>query len=182
MNKLLPWLISAVLAITVISLHVHYTKIVAAKDLEIQAADEKNSLLVAQANNKLKEAGEKVNAANEKLKQVANEAREKMQALSQEANEKIQAANQPEPTVSVNFRKALLNSGGVATLKSTAPQTIALTVVATRPATSQQKQFDLVVDSGQVKEIGEREGWAFLSGDTLKISQPSHKSVSYTVR
>jgi hypothetical protein len=182
MNKLLPWLVSAVLAITAISLHIHFTKIVAAKDIEIQAANEKNALLVAESNNKLKAASEKVNAANEKLKQVATEANQKMQAISQEANEKLQAANQPEPTVMVSFRKAVMNSGGVATLRNTAPRTIALTIVATRPATSQQRQFDLIVDSGQVKEIGEREGWAFLSGDTLKISQPSHKSVSYTVR
>jgi hypothetical protein len=182
MNKILPWLISVALAIALAVVHYHYKGIIAAKDVELQAASERNASLVTEAENRLKEAGEKVTAANERLQQLATEARAKLQALTTEANEKLQVANQPEPTVLVSFRKAFLGSGGVATIKNTASQAISVSLVAARSATNQQRQFELVVDGGLVKEIGERDGWAFLSGDTLKISQPSHKVVTFTVK
>lgn len=182
MNKLLPWLTSIALAIALATVHVHYKSVIAAKDAELLTANEQNASLVAEANSKLKDAGEKVNAANEKLQQVSSEARARLQALATEANEKLQAANQPEPTVLVSFRKAFLGSGGVATLKNSSPQPISVSLVASRSATNQQRQFDLVIDAAMFKEIGEREGWAFLSGDTLQVAQPSHKVVSFTFK
>ncbi len=171
MNKILPWLISVALAIALAVVHFHYKGIIDAKDMELQTASEKNASLVYETENRLKEAGEKVTAANERLQQLASE-----------ANEKLQVANQPEPTVLVSFRKALLGSGGVATIRNIASQAISVSLVAARSATNQQRQFDLVVDGGLFKEIGELEGWAFVSGDTLKILQPGHKVVSITVK
>jgi hypothetical protein len=200
MNKLLPWLISVVLAVVVgaVSYHyngvvmakdaeleaanIHYKEVLAAKDAEIQAVNEKNSSFVAQANTRIKAADDQVGASNEKLKQLAIEARTKIQEIAADANEKIRVANQPEPTVLVTFRKALLGSGGVARIKNSSPQPISIALIAERVSTNQRKGFELIIDGGVFKEIGEREGWAFLSGDTLKVSQPNHKSLSFPVR
>lgn len=165
-----------------VAVSVHFNGVIATKDAELQAANEKNSSLVAQASSQLRAADDKINAANEKLQQVATEARTRIQALASEANEKLQAANQPEPTVLVSFRKAFLGSGGVATIKNTSSQPIAVSLVAERSSTSQRRPFDLTIDGGLVKEIGEREGWAFLAGDTLKVSQPGHKPLSFAFR
>lgn len=182
MNKFLPWAISAVLAIALIAVTVHYNGIVAAKETELQAAIEKNSSLSNQVSTQLKAADDKINAANERLQQVAAEARTRIQALAAEANEKLQSANQPEPTVLVSFRKATFDSGSVAMVRNSSSQSISVSLVAVRLSTNQQRPFEVTIDGGQVKEIGEREGWAFLNGDALKISQPGHKSVSFSFR
>lgn len=191
MKKLLPWFVSVVLAIALVALHLHYKDVIATQDTEhnaalaikgaeLKAANDKNASLVTEAENELKEARQRVTAANEKLQQAATEARTRIQALAAEASDKLQVANQPEPTVLVSFRKAFLGSGGVATIKNTSSQAISVSLLAIRTATNQQKAFELVIDGGSLKEIGEREGWAFLGGDTLKVSQPSHKSISFT--
>ena len=196
MNKILPWVVAAALAVALLVVSVHYNAVVAAKDAELQAvnavvaakgaelqaANDKISSLVAQADAQLKAANERVSAANEKLQQVATEARTRIQAVAAEANERLQAANQPEPTVLVSFRKAFLGSGSVATIRNTSSQPISVSLVAERAATSQRRPFELIIDGGLVKEIGEREGWAFLAGDTLKVSQPGHKPVSFNFR
>jgi hypothetical protein len=119
----------------------------------------------------VKEANEKINAAHEKIQQVATD-----------AHRKIQAANQPEPTVLVSFRKSLFGSGSVATIKNSSSQSISVSLVAERPSTNESRPFSTIIDGGMSKEIGEREGWAFLAGDTLNVSQPNHKSVSYSFK
>jgi hypothetical protein len=182
MNKFLPWLVSVALAIALVAVTVHYNGVVAAKDAELQALNEKNSSLSTQVSLQLKAADDKINAVNEKLQQVASEARTRIQALAAEANEKLQAANQPEPTVLVSFRKAFFGSGSVAMIKNSSSQSISISLVAERSSTNQRRPFEITIDGGQVKEIGEREGWAFLNGDALKVSQPGHKPLSFSFR
>jgi FtsZ-binding cell division protein ZapB len=182
MNKFLPWLVSVALAIALVAVTVHYNGVVAAKDAELQALNEKNSSLSTQVSLQLKAADDKINAVNEKLQQVASEARTRIQALAAEANEKLQATNQPEPTVLVSFRKAFFGSGSVAMIKNSSSQSISISLVAERSSTNQRRPFEITIDGGQVKEIGEREGWAFLNGDALKVSQPGHKPLSFSFR
>jgi hypothetical protein len=104
------------------------------------------------------------------------------QTLAADANERLQAANRPEATVVVAFRKALFTSGSVAAVKNSSARAIAVSVVAIRAGTSQQKQFELTIDGGMAKEIGERDGWAFLNGDTLSVSQSGHKPVTFPMK
>ena len=82
----------------------------------------------------------------------------------------------------VSFRKAIFGSGSVAMIRNSSSQSISVSLVAERSSTNQRRPFELTIDGGQVKEIGEREGWAFLNGDALKISQPGHKSLSFSFR
>jgi hypothetical protein len=50
-------------------------------------------------------------------------------------------------------------------------------VEVSRASSGQSRSFDITLDSGRKRELGEREGWAFVAGDTLTITQPEHKSL-----
>ena len=141
----------------------YFQDVISGKDSEIQALTQKYNSLAADTN-------AKIAAANTKLQQLAAE-----------ANEKLAVANQPEVSVLVSFRKALFGSGDIAVIKNISSQSIPISLTVNRSSTGQQKQLELVFDGGQFKEIGEREGWAFLPGDTIQISQPGHKSLTVTL-
>ena len=175
-SKYLPWGLSTVLAIILAAVWMNLNQTIAQKDAEIAALQKQNVDLANEANTKL---GKLKEEANEKLKQLAEDATAKVQELANEANSKLQAANQPEVEVLVGFRKAMISSGKVATIKNAAGQSIAITVNIERPSSGGSRTFELTLDSGQVKEIGEREGWAFISGDRMVISQAGHKSMAY---
>jgi hypothetical protein len=163
MKNLAPWVTSAVLTLGLVSMFLYFQDVIKGKDSEIQALTQKYNLLAADAN-------AKIATANTQL-----------QRLAAEANEKLVAANQPEVSVLVSFRKAFFASGDIAVIKNISSQPIPVSLTVNRSSTGQQKQFELVFDGGQFKEIGEREGWAFLPGDTIQVSQPGHKSLTVTL-
>lgn len=175
-SKYLPWGLSAVLAISLGTVLVNSSQTIAKKDAEIAALQQQNVDLANEANTKL---GKLKEEANEKLKQFADEATAKVQQLANEANTQLQAANQPEVEVLVSFRKAMLHSGSVATIKNTSGQSIAISVNIERASSGGSRAYEMTLDSGKVKEIGEREGWAFIPGDRITISQSGHKSTAY---
>ncbi|MEO8153878.1 MAG: hypothetical protein ABI605_12465 [Rhizobacter sp.] len=105
--------------------------------------------------------------------------RQQYKQLVDEANKKIEAASQREIQVRVAFRKALFGSGNVASLTNQSGQAIAVTADIERPASSQSRSLSMTIDPGQSKEIGEREGWAFIAGDKMKVSQPGHKALVF---
>lgn len=113
------------------------------------------------------------------LDKVLSEANAKYKALAEEANQKIQVASLREVSVRIGFRKALLSSGNVAVFTNTSGQAIAIDAEIERPSSAQRRTFLLTLDPGQAKEIGEREGWAFLSRDTITVSQPEHKPLRF---
>lgn len=182
MKKFAPWILAVILSTLSVSMYVYYKGIIEGKDAEIKSLTDKNSALVADANAKLKEAGEQIRSANARAQEIASDANSKIQALAADANQKIQAANQPEPTVSISFRKALLGSGNVAVIKNTSSQSISLSLAISRPSTNQQNTLDVVLDPARPKEIGHREGWAFILGDSIVVSQPGHKTVTFSFR
>jgi hypothetical protein len=54
------------------------------------------------------------------------------------ANSKIRAASLPEAPLAMSFRKSLLGSGSVASIKNTSNQSIAVTITAIRPAANER--------------------------------------------
>jgi hypothetical protein len=156
-SKYLPWVLSAVLAVLWGSSWSDSKTAIEKKDAEIATLQQQYQRLVNDAN-----------------KQVA-EANTKIQQLADEANTKIQLANQPEIPVRVSFRKALLSSGNVASFNNISGQIIAVAINVSR-ASGQGNSFEMTLDPGMTKEIGEREGWAFIAGDTITVTQPEHKS------
>ena len=179
MQKIIPWILSAILALLATSLYFQKNSAIEAKDAEIRSLTEKNSSLIWEANSKLSLAEQKIKEANSRAQQIAAEATNKIEALATEANQKIQNANLPEATIAVAFRKALLGNGNVAMLKNTGSQSSPMTVQIFRASTNQQRTMQIVLDQARTVEVGEREGWAFLPGDEIQVTQPGHKTMSF---
>lgn len=92
----------------------------------------------------------------------------------------LEAARLPEPNVQVTLRKGFVTTGNVAGFKNTSNQIIAITAELERLSSSLKKSFAITLDPGQVREMGGLEGWAFVPGDKIKISQPGHKQLVVT--
>lgn len=177
--KFVPWIISvACLGLLGWVWQDSQTKL-EQKDAELAGLRQQYSELVTDANSKLEAAHGKVKQlteeANEKLRLANNQLKE----LAGEADEKIQQANQREVPVTVGFRKAMLSSGHVAAFTNTSGQSIAVVAEVRRASSGQSRSFDITLDPGRKKELGEREGWAFVAGDTITVNQPGHKSLTF---
>ena len=204
MNKIISWIFTAILTICLGALAIYYKNEMALKDVEIQslkAASEKN---LAETTAKLKAADERVAKTNAsaaeriavadaagkevealasvKMKETSDQANAKMEAVENEARNKLQAANLPEATVEVSFRKALISNGSVAIIRNRSQISTPLTIVVARPTTNQSRTFTRVVDGARMTEIGEREGWAFLPGDVVRVIQPEHKPQDFNIK
>jgi hypothetical protein len=84
--------------------------------------------------------------------------------------------------VAIVFRKAFFGNGNVAIIKNASSKSEAISVSASRPSSKQSNSFELVIDAARSKEIGEKEGWAFLQGDVLEVSQAGHKTKQITMQ
>lgn len=172
-GKIIPWVLSTVLACALGSTWFAMHTQLEQKDAELSDLRGKYRELAVEANRKLEEA-------NKRYNDTVVDANKRYNATVAEANQKIHAASLPEVGIQVGFRKALLSSGNVAILRNFSGQTIAITVAIERPSSGQNKGYELTLDPNQIKEIGGQEGWAFVSGDTIKISQPAHKDITFT--
>jgi hypothetical protein len=90
-------------------------------------------------------------------------------------NQEIAKASLPEATVDISFRQAMMGSGAVAVISNTSNENIPIAVSITRQSTGQSKKYDFVMNARSTKEVGHMEGWAFVSGDVIAVSQPNHK-------
>lgn len=171
--RYLPWVVSVVLAALLAINWQQSRQEISAKNTEISELHAQYETLRSEANSKLEQAAN----AHKALVQEANE---KLASADQEAREKLAEANQREVQVNVRFRKALLSSGSVAVISNRAGEAVAYVLDVERPSNGQRRTIDVVIDAGQTKELGEREGWAFLPGDTLKISQAGRKALVYS--
>ena len=181
MKKSIPWIISIVLAVVLMAVFFHYEDVIKERDIRLDAASAKLSALTAESDAKLREANAKAERAASAVQQLATEARSRIETVTQEASQRLAAANLPEATVAVSTRKAVLSSGNVAILKNTSDESIGIFIVATRPSVNRQRRFEVTLDPQSAKEIGEREGWAFVPGDTVTVEQPGHKSRIFTL-
>lgn len=190
MSKVVPWLVAAMFAIAAAVLHFHYQGVIASKDAELTAVQDQLKAMAASSETKLKAVSEQVAAAEQKASEIAAKAAEKVQEIAAaasakveevkaEASTKLQAASLPEATVNVTFRKAIFSSGQVAVIANTSPAAISATFTASRPSTGVSKSIDLTLDPNRPKEIGEREGWAFVAGDRVQVEQPGHKGRTF---
>lgn len=157
--KYLPWGVSAVLLALLLVVFIW-------KNNEISMLARENAALDLRVT--------QLTDANKKLLDDANK-------KIQDANKIIAAASLPEVAVTVGFRPALLGSGLVARVNNISGKSIPLTLEAKRPTSGQSKIFNVVVDNGSFVEIGHREGWSFVNGDTITVSQPEHKAKVFEV-
>ena len=98
------------------------------------------------------------------------------------------AAKAREMPVSASFRKALLGSGYVLTLRNKTAKSLPLNVAISDADAERKTSFRVVVDGsisshdgfstpGPAREIGYAEGWAFASGDSVEISCAGFDSI-----
>ena len=146
---------------------------------QIAAANAAAKAMEALAAAKIKETSDQ---AASRIQETNDQARVRMEALEAEARNKLQAANLPEATLEVTFRKAVMSNGSVAQFRNTSQVSAPFTIVAARPSTNQSRRFTLVLDGGRTTEIGEREGWAFLPGDLVRVVQPGHKPRDFNLK
>jgi hypothetical protein len=164
----LPWAAAAVLAVALAGTWVSKQSAIVSLEGQVRDRDAR-----------LQQKDAEISTLKERHSKTVDEANSRLRALADEANQKLTLAQQPEVQVQAGFRKAMLHSGKVFLLRSTAPGSVAVTVDVERPGTGTSRSFDITLDAGQVKEIGELEGWAFVSGDTIKVSRPDHKPLKY---
>jgi hypothetical protein len=102
----------------------------------------------------------------------------------QTANSQLQAQRvelvKPDLPVSVSVRHAIFGAGLVVALKNTSPSDLAVTGEFRRPGAASQTR-ELVIPANGAREIGEREGWAFVVGDTIVLSNPQFRDLNQTL-
>jgi hypothetical protein len=119
--------------------------------------------------------------AKTEKEQLANEARQQIAAIAAQAaaqTQKLQqeqsALQKPDLPVRVDFRRAMMGPR-VAVVANTSRRELALAVEISSPATKQSKTMRLVIPATRDMltpaklEIGHSEGWAFASGDELRL-------------
>jgi hypothetical protein len=102
----------------------------------------------------------------------------------QSANSQLQAQRvelvKPDLPISVSVRNAIFSTGLVVTLKNTSASDLAVTGEIRRPGAPSQTR-ELVISANGVREIGEREGWAFVVGDSIVLSNPQFRDINQTL-
>jgi len=100
------------------------------------------------------------------------------------ANSQLQAQRvelvKPDLPISVSIRHAIFSAGLVVALRNTSPSDLALTGEFRRPGAAPQ-QREMVIPANGVREIGEREGWAFVLGDSIVLSNPQFRDLNQTL-
>ncbi|HEX5322742.1 MAG TPA: hypothetical protein VFW40_03070 [Capsulimonadaceae bacterium] len=91
----------------------------------------------------------------------------------------------PEIPCVVGFGSpGLLSSehGSVASIENTDSDEAAFNIHIERPSDGTSKTIDdFVIEGHQARELGEDEGWAFVSGDKLTIREGGHKGETWTM-
>ena len=141
------------------------------KDDKINSLKADNIKLKADYNNLVDEVNKRIKDATDDYNKLVDE-----------TNKKLASANRPEATVIVNFRKGFVDNGDVAIFTNISGRTTVITAEIERPSSGKTKTIDLAFDRGTTRNIGETEGWAFLSGDTVTIHQEGHKSLTFANR
>ena len=161
--KYLPWLMTGGLAAALVAIVFIFQQKIASKDAEITQVRSQLQDLELQANAKIEEANHRYNN------------------LVEDANKKLRAASMREVDVRVRFRAAFLSTGNVAMITNTGSRAAEYRIAIERPSTEKRLDLDVVLDSNATKEIGEKEGWPFISGDRVTVNQTDHKSLSFSL-
>lgn len=83
--------------------------------------------------------------------------------------------SKPQLPVAVSYRQALLGDGLVARFTNRSPGTLELRVQADSPATHFYHDWYLVIPSGGTREVGWLQGWDFLPGQQIELSNANFR-------
>ena len=76
--------------------------------------------------------------------------------------------------VRVGSRKALLSAGRVLMVQNLSAADLPVTAVFGRPGAPSQTR-ELVISANGTEQIGERQGWQFADGDSVRLSNPRYR-------
>jgi hypothetical protein len=94
---------------------------------------------------------------------------------------RLSEAEKPSLPVALSFRTALFGSGLVAIFKNTAPTSLEVAAVFSSQSTGQQRQVNLVIPPNGIQEIGHAEGWAFIAGQHIRLTNNRYRPAEYDV-
>ncbi|MBC3809874.1 hypothetical protein [Undibacterium aquatile] len=174
--KYTPWIITAIAVTSLVGLVVFYQGKITEKEAEISKLNAQMLDLASTADRKIQD----IQRQYKTLEVLTNERQQKFNSLAAEADAKIHEANLREAEVKVSFRRALLFSGFVAVIANTSGQAQSFNIEINRPSSGKSKVLEVVINPNSTKEIGEHEGWAFVSGDRITIKQAEHKALTFT--
>jgi hypothetical protein len=76
--------------------------------------------------------------------------------------------------IEAGFRRAPAGQGVILVVRNASKRHLSLEATAKRPRSGEQKTFRLEVEPGKTAELGYREGWLFVSGDTVALSHKDY--------
>jgi hypothetical protein len=92
------------------------------------------------------------------------------------------AMSKPAMPVTVQERKALLGPGKVVLITNVSNSELSVLATFTSTATHATTSKQLVIEPHKVAEIGYAQGWAFASGDMIRLSNISYGDAQYVIR
>jgi hypothetical protein len=97
------------------------------------------------------------------------------------AKEALQQALKQDLPVSVSYGNSGPESGMVAVFKSDFPRPLEIVAMCSSPRTSQRKRFNLVIPARGSVEIGHADGWKFMPGQRILLSNTAFRPAEYVV-
>jgi hypothetical protein len=151
----------------------------AASDAELRALQQKYDALAAESQRLLDEAARKYQALQVETSNKLGAAEARYQALDEDAKAKITQAGKRETQIRVAFRK--VGAGSAAQLTNMGNQPAPVMLRVTRPASDKLYVREITLNPGQLKEIGQKDGWIFAAGDVLTLEQADRRPATFTV-
>lgn len=85
----------------------------------------------------------------------------------------------PEQPVSLTYRESRQGRGYIAQIHNTSPKPLAILVELKSPRQIRAAQLELA--PGELREIGQAQGWALASGETIRVRQDGFRPLSLTM-
>lgn len=115
-----------------------------------------------------------------KLEEQLQQARADVTDLSQRAQEEIAKLAKRDLPVSVGFREALLGSGLVAIIENHSGKPLEVAAEFSSDKTGDRKRVSLVIPANGQVNYGHTEGWAFASGQKIKLTNSDYREATYS--
>jgi hypothetical protein len=160
--KVAGWVVSAILALVALVLF----GLLCVSVSQLRAANQQITTLKSQVTTAQADAASEKEAADQAQQDLA------YQSL-------------PEVPCTLGFGDPGLFSsehGSVASIENVGSDEAALNIHIERPSDGTSKTIeDFVIEGHQSRDLGEDEGWAFVSGDKITLSEGGHKDETWTM-
>jgi hypothetical protein len=87
----------------------------------------------------------------------------------------------PELPVSLTFQENRTGRGYVVQVHNTSQKHLAVLIELKNPTFEQETTASLQLGPGELREIGEAQGWTFVSGETISVRQEGYQAASLTI-